>query len=84
MCAKCCWGRVNNDLSVYRVCSEKNGFLTSFKWLVKRFEVSWKAMLHRVCPLVFGVSGEVLMDSTNFVPSSKINEQRECSHDVET
>ena len=41
-------------------------------------------MLHRVRPLVFGVFGEVLMDSINFVPSSKINEQTECSHNVET
>ena len=59
-------------------------FLTSFKLLVTEFEVSCKGMLHRVCPLALGVSEEVLMDSTNFVPSSKINEQRECSHNVET
>ena len=66
MCGTCCWERVNIDLVDYGVCSEENGFLTSFKLLVKGFKVSWKAMLHRVCPLALGVSGEVIMDSTNF------------------
>ena len=36
------------------------------------------------CPLVFGVAREVLMDYANFVPSFTINEQRECSKNVET
>ena len=79
---------MNIDLVAYGVCSEENGIFNLFqtvkKRIVKEFEVSWKAILHRVCPLVFDVSGEVFMDSANFVPSSKINEQMECSHNTET
>jgi hypothetical protein len=79
---------VNIDLVACGVCSEANGISKLFQMvgtrIVNEFKVSLKAMLHRVCPFVFGVSGEVLMDSTNVVPFFKTNEKRECSQNVDT
>jgi hypothetical protein len=79
---------VNIDLVACGVCSEANGISKLFQMvktrIVKKFKVPLKVMLHHVCPFVLGVSGEVLMDSTNVVPSFKINEKRECSQNVDT
>jgi len=79
---------VSTDLVAHGVSTEANGIFNLFqmakKRIVKEFEVSLKAMLHLMCPLVFVFSGEVLTNAANVVPSSKVNEQRECSQNVET
>ena len=77
---------MNIELVACGVCSEANGIFNLFQMvkerIVKEFEISLKTTLRRVCSLVFGVSGEVLMDSANFVPPFTIKEQREFSQNV--